>query len=88
MFIDGLKVFVVGIIYTIIPLIIQVAGIFSVLHDVFSGYVTNPIQSGGSRLIIRFHSSHDIGFLLAMAPAHMAFNDGQFDAAFWIREMS
>jgi len=82
MFIDGVKVFVVTIAYMIIPLIIIFAGFFT-----YGPTLTNvPLQAGGI-MIVGFILAIIFGLLLAIAIAHVAFNDSQVGAAFRISEI-
>ncbi|MGB4362572.1 MAG: DUF4013 domain-containing protein [Methanothermobacter tenebrarum] len=77
MFIDGLKVFVVGIVYMIIPLILYFGGIY------LAG--SNPI-AGIIVLIIGVILAIILGLIEQIAIAHMAFND-RLGAAFQIGEI-
>ena len=95
MFIDGLKVFVVTIIYMIIPIIIIFAGILTGLSSV--NVTTLPIgytsmtnlaimQSMGISIGIALIFAIIFGLLWAIAIAHMAFNNS-LRAAFRINEI-
>ncbi|HOK72223.1 MAG TPA: DUF4013 domain-containing protein [Methanothermobacter sp.] len=77
MLIDGLKVFVVAIVYMIIPVIILIASYFLAMSNPIVALI--GIVIGGILAII-------FGLLLAIAIAHMAFNDS-LGAAFSIGEI-
>jgi len=77
MFIDGLKVFVVGIVYMIIPLIVMFTAIYLINSNLTTGLIIAVI---GVILTIIF------GLIEQVAIAHMAFNDS-LGAAFQIGEI-
>ncbi|HOK72086.1 MAG TPA: DUF4013 domain-containing protein [Methanothermobacter sp.] len=95
MIIDGLKVFIVTIVYMIIPMIVIFAGIFTgssanvaTLPGTYTPTIINPaiIQAGGGTTLIGFILAIIFGLLLAIAIAHMAFNES-LGAAFQIGEI-
>ena len=99
MFVDGLKVFVVGLVYMIIPLIIIGVGVFTSLEKLLSSpgaftpygnvIVTDLtlLQAGLGIIIIGIIVAIIFGPLLFIAIAHMAYNDSEFRAAFRFREI-
>ncbi|MBC7118021.1 MAG: DUF4013 domain-containing protein [Methanobacteriaceae archaeon] len=95
MFVDGLKVFVVSLVYLIIPLIIIGVGVFTGLSSAgaFTPYgnviVTDLtlLQAGLGIIIIGIIVAIIFGPLLFIAIAHMAYNDSEFRAAFRFREI-
>ncbi|MBC7101391.1 DUF4013 domain-containing protein [Methanothermobacter tenebrarum] len=99
MFVDGLKVFVVGLVYMIIPLIIIGVGVFTSLEKLLSSpgaftpygnvIVTDLtlLQAGLGIIIIGIIVAIIFGLLLTIAIAHMAYNDSEFGAAFRFREI-
>lgn len=98
MFVDGLKVFVVSLVYLIIPLIIIGVGVFTSLEKLLSSpgaftpygnvIVTDLtlLQAGLGIIIIGIIVAIIFGLLLTIAIAHMAAND-RFKAAFRFREI-
>jgi len=92
MFVDGLKVFVVQIVYMIVPMIIIIAGVFGSLSMVSpdTGMITNPTAFTGllgGTVIIGVILAIILGLIETIAIAHMAYNDSELGAAFRFGEI-
>jgi MFS family permease len=85
MFVDGLKVFVVGIVYFIIPSIVIIAG-FAASYSVQAGTFTNPGLLAGA-LIIGIMLAIIFGLIETIATANMALSDSELGAAFRFSEI-
>ncbi|MDI9618499.1 DUF4013 domain-containing protein [Methanothermobacter sp.] len=90
MFVDGLKVFVVQIVYMIVPLII-VGGLGSLaMVSPDTGMITNPTAFTalfGGTVIIAVVLAIILGLIDTIAIAHMAYNDSDLGAAFRFGEI-
>ncbi len=92
MFVDGLKVFVVHIVYMIVPTIIIFAGVFGSFTMVSpdTGMITNPTAFTGllgGTVIIGVILAIILGLIETIAIAHMAYNDSELGAAFRFGEI-
>ncbi|WP_321211128.1 DUF4013 domain-containing protein [Methanothermobacter sp. DP] len=91
MFVDGLKVFVVQIVYMIVPLIIIFAGTFGSPAMVSpAGAIPEPTSFTGllgGTAIIGVILAIILGLIETIAIAHMAYNDSDLGAAFRFSEI-
>ncbi|HOI40226.1 MAG TPA: DUF4013 domain-containing protein [Methanobacterium sp.] len=90
MFIDGLKVFVVQLIYFLIPAIVIFLGVWASIASVSLTGMTDPtIFLGliGGTTIIGMILAILLGLISTIAIANMALNDGELGAAFRFSEI-
>ena len=92
MFVDGLKVFVVLFIYSLVPLILILLGVWSALLPMFtvpgSGSLFNllAVEWTGSVALIGVILEMTVSFIIAIALANMAYHD-EIGAAFRFKEI-
>ena len=83
MFVDGVKVVIVQIVYLIVPAIIFL--IFAVIASQLSGVASSAVMLIGG--LITFVALIVACLMSQMALCHMAYNDGAFTKAFAISEI-
>ena len=92
MLIDGIKLFIVGLVYSIPAIIIVLIFAASTLLAIIanqsvSSLVTGAIIAAGIGILIAFLYMLIVIPIIAMAIANMAYNDGEFGAAFRFSEI-
>ena len=83
MFIDGVKVVIVQILYLLVPIIIFL--IFALIAMQVNGFASSAIMLIGA--IITFVAFVVVELMIQIGLCHMAYNDGAFSKAFAISEI-
>lgn len=90
MFIDGLKLFIVQIVYFLIPAIVILIGIWASFASISTGYISDPtafIGIMGVTAIIGIILALILGLVANIAISNMALNNGELGAAFRFSEI-